>query len=124
MVPTVKTCTSEMAAADFVGSVFKDVGLLDCIVSNHDTRFVDELWTVLSETLGTSLVFGTPHHHQTTSKVELVSAFVNNKADNWDELIPLVEFALNDSASVLGCCYTLFFMDWGQHPRRPMAPAG
>ena len=57
LVPTVKTCTSEMAAADFVGSVFKDVGLLYCIVSNHDTRFVDELWTALHETLSTRLVF-------------------------------------------------------------------
>ena len=46
------------------------------------------------------------------------------RADNWDELIPLVEFALNDSALVLDCRYTPFFMDRGQHPRRPMAPPG
>ena len=52
---------------------------------------------------------------------EALSAFVNN---NWDELIPLVEFALNNSVSVLGCSYTPFFMDRGQHPRRPMAPPG
>ena len=42
LVPTVKTCTSEMAAANFVGSVFRDVGLPDCIVSDRDTRFVAE----------------------------------------------------------------------------------
>ena len=59
-----------MAAANFMGSVFKDVGLPDCIVSNSDTRFVVELWTALHETLSTRLVFGTLHHHQTTSKVE------------------------------------------------------
>ena len=108
-------------AANFVGSVFKDVGLQDCIVSDRDTRFVAELWTALHETLGTRLVFGTPHHHHTTAKVELVngvlrealSAFVNERADNWDELIPLVEFALNNSALVLGCGYTPFFMDRG-----------
>ena len=97
LVPTVKTCTSEMVAANFVGSVFKDVGLQDCIVSDSDTRFVAELWTTLHETLGTRLVFGTPHHHHATAKVERVngvlrkalSAFVNDRADNWDELIPL-----------------------------------
>ena len=98
MVPTVKkTCTSKMAAANFVGLVFKDVGLPDCIVSYHDTRFVVELWTALHETLSTRLVFGTPHHHHTTAKVERVngvlhealSAFVNYRADNWDELVPL-----------------------------------
>ena len=50
----------QMAAANFMGSVFKDVGLQDSIVSDCDTRFVAELWTALHETLGTSLVFGTP----------------------------------------------------------------
>ena len=121
-----------MVAANFVGSVFKDVGLLDCIVSDCYTRFVAELWTALHETLGTRLVFGTPHHHHTTAKVERVnwvlrealSAFVNDRADNWDELVPLVKYALNDSASVLGCCYMPFFMDQDQHPRRLMAPPG
>ena len=67
LVPTVKTCTSKMVDANLVGSVFKDVGLLDCIVSNSNIRLVAELWTALHETLGTSLVFRTPHHHQTTS---------------------------------------------------------
>jgi len=130
LVPTVKTCTSEMAAANFVGSVFRDVGLPDCIVSDRDTRFVAEFWTSLHDCLGTRLVFGTPHHHKTTAKVERVNgvvgdalrAFVSDRQDNWDELIPLVEFALNDSASVLGCGYTPFFMDRGCHPRRPLAP--
>ena len=73
------------------------------------------------------------HHHQTPPpKVvrlsgvlrEALSAFVEDRAENWDELIPLVEFAHNDSASVLGCGYTPFFMDRGQHPRRPMALPG
>ena len=108
-----------MAAANFVGSVFKDVGLPDCIVSDRNTRFVAELWTALHETLCTRLVFGTPHHHSTTANVEHVnwvlrkalSAFVNNRADNWDELIPLAEFVLNYLVLVLGCSYMPFFMD-------------
>ena len=62
-----------MVAANFVVSVFKDEGLQDCIVSDHDTRFVAELWTALHETLGTRLVFRTPHHHYTTAKVEQVN---------------------------------------------------
>ena len=62
-----------MVAANFVWSVFKDVGLPDCIVSDSDTRFVAELWTALHETLGTRLVFWTPHHHHTTAKVKWVN---------------------------------------------------
>jgi hypothetical protein len=36
--------------------------------------------------------------------------------------VPLVEFAINDSASTLGSGYTPFFADRGQHPRRPLSP--
>ena len=87
---------------------------------------------MLHETLCTCLVFWTPHHHNTTAKVELMnwvlsealSAFVNYRADNWDELIPLVEFEFNYLALVLDCCYTPFFMDQGQYPLLPMAPPG
>ena len=43
LVPTVKTCTSETAAANLVGTVFRDVGLPDCFVSDCYTRFVVEL---------------------------------------------------------------------------------
>ena len=80
--------------------------------------------------MGSTLIFGSPHHHNTTSKVERVNgvvedvlrAFVNDRQDNWPELTPLVEFAINDAASLLGTCYTPFFADQGQHPRRPIAP--
>ena len=66
----------------------------------------------------------------TTSKVKLVNcviadvlrAFVNDLQDNWPELTPLVEFAINYTASPLGTGFTPFFADRGQHPRRLLAP--
>ena len=36
--------------------------------------------------------------------------------------MPLVEFAINDSASSLGPGCTPFYADRGQHPRRPLNP--
>ena len=128
LVPTFKTCTAQDAATNFIGSVFRELGLPDCIVSDRDTRFVADFWTSLHEALGTRLIFGTPHHHRTTSKVERVNgvvgdalrAFVNDRQDDWPTYIPLVEFAINDSASALGCGYTPFFADRGEHPRRPL----
>jgi hypothetical protein len=92
LVPTfrVKTATAEVAARNFVGSVFHDVGLLDIIVSDRDTHFTGSFCqgtalhaalgraslifadgTALHAALGrVSLIFGSPHHHNTTSKVE------------------------------------------------------
>jgi hypothetical protein len=61
LVPTFK---SSAAATNFMGSVFRYVGLPDTLVSDRDTRFTSEFWTVLHAALGTSLVFGSPYHHR------------------------------------------------------------
>jgi hypothetical protein len=130
MVPTSKTATAETAARNFVGSVFRDVGLPDVLVSDRDTRFTSVFWTALHAALGASLIFGSPHHHNTTSKVERVNgviadvlrAVASDRGDDWPEFVPLVEFAINDSASPLGSGYTPFYADRGQHPRRPLTP--
>ena len=105
------------------------MGLPDTLVSDRDVRFTSTFWTSLHHQLGTQLLFGSPHHNNTTSKVDRVNgviadvlrAFVNDHHDNWPELIPLVEFAINDSASALGAGYTPFYADRGQHPRRPLS---
>jgi hypothetical protein len=130
LVPTSKSATAETAARNFVASVFRDVGLPDVLVSDRDTRFTSAFWTGLHNALGSSLIFGSPHHHNTTSKVERVNgviadvlrSFANERCDNWPELVPLVEFAINDSASPLDSGYTPFYADRGQHPRRPLTP--
>ena len=69
LVPTTKTATAETAARNFVASVFRDVGLPDVLVSDRDTRFTSAFWTSLHEALGSSLIFGSPHRHNKTSKV-------------------------------------------------------
>ena len=132
LVLTFKTCTAQDTATNFIGSVFRELGLPDCIVSDHDMRLVADFWTSLYEALCKLLIFGTHHHHHTTAKIEHVSgvvgvtlcALVNYQQDNWPTYIPLVKFATNDSASTFGCGYTPFFADLGEHQRRPLtAPA-
>ena len=129
LVSTTKTATAETAARNFVASVFRDVGLPDVLVSDRDTRFTSAFRTSLHEALGASLIFGSPHHHNTTSKVERVNcviadvlhSFAGDRCDDWPDLMPLVEFAINDLASSLGSGYTPFYAD---HPRRLTPPAG
>jgi hypothetical protein len=90
--------------------VFRDVGLPDVLVSDRDTRFTGTFWIALHATLGTLLIFGSPHHPNTTSKVERVNgviadvlyAFVGDRGYDWPEFVPLAEFAINDSVSPLG----------------------
>jgi hypothetical protein len=68
LVPTFKTATSATAARNFVSSVFHDLGLPDMLVSDRDTRFTSAFWTDLHAALGASLVFGSPHHNNTTPR--------------------------------------------------------
>ena len=97
--------------------MFRDAGLPDVIVSDRDPRFTSEFWTSLRAALG---------HHNTTAKVErlngvvgdVLRSFVNERHDNWPELTPLVEFAINDLASALGTGYTPFYA-----PRPALPPA-
>ncbi len=49
-------------------------------------------------------------------------SIANERGDDWKELLPLVEFAISDSALPLGSGYTPFQADRGQHPRRPLTP--
>jgi hypothetical protein len=89
----------------------------------------------LHAALGASLVLRSPHHHNTavTSKVEhedgvmadVLRSFASERGDDSDgsELVPLIEFAINGSASTLGSRYTActpFYAERGQHPRRPL----
>ena len=130
LVPTFKSATSEVAACNFIALVFHDVGLPNTIVSDRDCQFTEEFWTSLHRALGSTLIFGSLEHHNTTSKVKQVNcviadvlcALVNDQQDNWLELTPLVEFTINNTASPLGMSFTPFFADRGQHPRRLLAP--
>ena len=129
-VPTFKSATSEVEASNFISSVFRDVGLPNTVESDWDCRFTVEFWTSLHKALGSTLIFGLQEHHNTMSKVKLVNgviadilrAFVNDRQDNWPELIPLVELAINNTAFPLGTGFTPFFADSGQHQRCPLAP--
>ena len=47
-----------MTARNYVGSVFRGVGLPDLLVSDRDTRFTSAFWTALHTALGASLIFG------------------------------------------------------------------
>ncbi len=47
-----------------------------------------------------------------------MSSFAGERADDWPDFVPMVKFAINDSASpaALGSGYTPFYADRGQHP--------
>ncbi|VVA39016.1 PREDICTED: retrotransposon, partial [Prunus dulcis] len=75
------------------------------ITSDRDPRFTSRFWTKLHETFGTQLQFSTAFHPQTEGQSErtiqtledMLRACVLQFREDWDEKLPLMEFAYNNS---------------------------
>ena len=95
--------------------------------------FTLEFWTALHAALGTTLVFGSPHHHNTNAKTagtRQQSGIADvlrssERQDDWSAIIPhLAQWSLPSmiqhrrwARSIL---VTPFYGDRGQHSRRPL----
>ncbi|WRX28550.1 Integrase zinc-binding domain - like 10 [Theobroma cacao] len=80
-------------------------GILISIVSDKGTQFTSRFWGKLQEALGTKLDFSTAFHLQTDRQSErtiqiledMLRACVMDFGVRWDQYLPLVEFAYNNS---------------------------
>ena len=104
--------------------VFKLHGLPQSIVTDRGTTFLSKFFTSLSKLLDIKQKISTSYHPQTDGQTERVNAilesylrnYVNFQQDNWVDLLPLAEFAYNNSESTT-TKETPFYINYGQHPR-------
>jgi hypothetical protein len=119
--------TAEQFADLFVQHVFKLHGLPTQIVSDRDPRFTSKFWRALMERLGVSQAMSSAFHPQTDGDTERVNRvledmlrhYVDPTQANWDTLLPLIEFAINDSFHE-SVCSTPFVLNYGKRPRLPV----
>ncbi|KAI9906474.1 hypothetical protein PsorP6_002840 [Peronosclerospora sorghi] len=89
----------------FLDRVFRQHGLPDSVVSDPDPRFTGQFWGALFKVLGTKLLMSTEDHPQTDGQTERVNRVVEDILRSlcpdspkiWSEMLPMVEFAINDS---------------------------
>jgi len=125
-IPTTTDVTAPQVAEIFFNTIFKNHGLPKVIISDRDPKFTSRFWKALFEKLGTKLAMSTSHHPQTDGQTErmnrtmeeMLRAYTNYQQNNWDELLPAVEFAYNNSKN-LSTGFTPFEIDLGQHPNTP-----
>jgi len=110
-------------AVIFAREVWKHHGLPTDIVSDRDSRFTSETWKEFLQLLGIRSRMSTAFHPQTDGQTERLNqtieaylrAFVGREQDDWARLLPMAEFAYNNSTTT-GNGMSPFYANYGFHP--------
>ena len=129
-IPTVKNVTAPQVARLFIKEIYCRYGMPLVITSDRDTKFTSEYWRTVFKILGTTLHMSTAFHPQTDGQTEranrtmaeMLRAYVHPRQDDWEEYLPLVEFAYNNSRQA-STKHTPFFLNYGRHPLTPINQA-
>ena len=95
----------EKLAMIYVKEIVRLHGIPISIVSDRDSHFVSQFWKSLHQALGTKLSFSTAYHPQSDGQSErtiqmledMLRACALDFGGSWDDYLPLVEFAYNNS---------------------------
>ena len=117
------TSTAVDVARLFLSNIFRLHGLPSSVVSDRDPKFVSHFWKETMKLLGIESAMSSSYHPQTDGQSEIINrqieqmlrCYMNYKMDNWHDILPLLEFAYNDSVSQ-STSFTPFYLNYGFHP--------
>ncbi|KAH0610986.1 uncharacterized protein H6S33_011413 [Morchella sextelata] len=123
-IPLVAETTAQDLAKIFLGQIWRLHGLPLDIVSDRDAKFTSSFWASLMELLDVRIRMSTAFHPQTDGQTERVNqtlehylrAFCNYEQDDWAELLPLAEYAYNNSVTT-ATGQSPFYTNYGYNPR-------
>ena len=129
MVPTVTTVTAAGTARLYFANVWKLHGLPRVVVCDRGAQFVAEFMRELSNLVGVKIANSTAYHPQTDGQTERVNQeleqyvrlFTNERQDDWDDLLPLFEFAYNNHVHS-STKQVPFYVETGRLPRMGFEP--
>jgi hypothetical protein len=107
-------------------AVFSNHGVPDTIITDRDSKFTSAFWKEFMGLLGIKVNMSTAFHPQTDGQTEranrsisqVLRHYVDNRQTNWDHLLPLVEFSINNQVSS-STGFSPFYLDMGRHPKVP-----
>ena len=128
-IPTTDKVTSPELAKLFVTNVFSKHGVPSHVTSDRGVEFVSHFFRSLGTALDMKLHFTSGYHpegdgqtEQTNQTLEqYIRMYTNYQQDNWSELLPLAEFAYNNSPSAT-TGISPFFANKGYHPNLAIHP--
>lgn len=126
LIPTTKQVTAVGTFSLLMQHVFARHGVPREIVSDRDPRFTSTAWRDATKALGIDLAMSTAFHPQTDGQTErtnrtveqILRMYINPTQDNWDTLLPLVEYAIN-SAPNESTLRSPFEANYGYNPASP-----
>jgi transposase InsO family protein len=118
-----KTITAEELASLFVSQIFAFHGLPHEIISDRGSLFTSKFWKRVVQRLNIKQCLSTAFHPRTDGQTERVNqileqylrCYCNYSQDNWAELLPLAQFAYNNSDHS-STRTTPFYANHGFHP--------
>jgi hypothetical protein len=127
LVPITKHYSALSCAQAFVEHIFRLHGLPKEFVTDRDKVWTSEFHTELCKLLGVQRCLTTAYHPESDGQVERMNRtiqevlrhYVTPLATNWDDLLPLVEFAIN-SAVQESTGYSPFQLNFGSNPASPL----
>jgi hypothetical protein len=130
LVPTTEALDARGFADLFVQHVFSKHGMPKEVVSDRGPQFNNQFWEELCKRLGMDRRMSSAYHPQSNGQTERVNrvieemmrSYISPSQREWNELLPLVEFAINNSWQE-AVQSTPFFLNYGYHPLTP-ADAG
>jgi hypothetical protein len=130
LLPCQKTLTAKGAVELFINHVLRRADLPKKINSDRGPQFIANFWKTLWKTLKTKVAYSAPYHPQSNpfierqnkTFVETLRSFVNARQDDWEDYLPMYEFAYNNTVNPsLGD--TPFFLSHGRQATMPVALA-
>lgn len=124
LVPTNKHCPAEECSRLFLTNIWQFHGHPKVLISDRDPRFTSDFWKSFCSSLDIKPKFSTAFHPETDGQTEranrvieeVLRHFINGKHSNWEELLPIVAFAMNNAKSS-STYATPFYLNYGYHPQ-------
>ncbi|KAG7675040.1 hypothetical protein KSW81_002547 [Nannochloris sp. 'desiccata'] len=125
LAPTTDKVTAEEAATLFYRHVVRNQGVPSTIISDRGTQFTSIFWKSMIAQLGIKHKLSTAYHPQTDGQSEITVRIVvdmlrtlHQEYPNWVQILPAVEFAINNSKNV-STGKTPFFLCYGEEVPTP-----
>jgi transposase InsO family protein len=127
--PCSTTIDTKGLANLFLSNIFRLHGLPDTIVSDRGPQFASRFWTHLCNSLKIEPCLSTAFHPEIDGQTERTNsimeqylrAYANYQQDNWEQFLPMAEFAANNHVSET-TGLSPFFTNYGMHHKIDFEP--